>query len=154
MRKYTADDILDMQLKATKGWNNGNPEGHWYNEHLQPTTWRLSGWATKDEAARKAYSESKKPPRGWEGAPIDLDFIGSLENFSDDWAKVVQQLTNNENEQRQLLQQLPSGVANSRGERNRSTLSPISIQKMCASALYKDEWKCLGYPSPCDSVAV
>ena len=155
LKQYTADQILDMQLQSSNrvaGKSGKSPK--WWNEHLQPTTWRLSGWASENDAARKKYLGAKNPQR-WDGGPVDLNFIGALETFTDDWAEVVQHLTTNqaakESEQRQLLQPLPAGSSNSRGERNRSKLSPSAIQRMCKSPLYKDEWGCLGYPSPCET---
>ena len=162
----SADEVLDAQLAL--------PPGKWLNEHLQPSTWRLTGWTGDGYSNVAATANGRK-----------LDYIGALEAFGSDWPAAVGHMANLTAVQvRKLASQL-SEAKNSRSSKlprvsrrggdggagggggadggggggtpqrsssarnNRESLTVGGILKMCRSEQYRDEWRCLGYPSPC-----
>jgi hypothetical protein len=136
LKYLTMDEILDQQIE----------QGHlWVNEHLQPSTWRLGGWAGKGGEVKNSRA-------------VPLDFIGSVENFDVDFETIVSRLKHVTDEEVQRL--VAHEVKNAKNSSvsadvdvltatARSQLSPAAIQRMCKSELYCDEWRCTGYPSPC-----
>jgi len=120
LKHLTADELLDRQLQL---WAS---EHEWVNEHLQPSSWRLS-----------AYNG---------GAPVHLDFVGKLESITEQWAEVVTHFTNVSMPAMRKLKRVTK--ANSRGADPRSRLSASSVARMCSSELYGSEWECFGYPRP------
>lgn len=132
----TADDLLDRQLTL--------PLGRWLNEHLQPSTYQLSGWSKR--AAVGGWRKSGWSKRGIGSSSID--FVGALETFDIDWGDIVRKLAHVNGDQKQGL--LSTKIGNSRhDDEGRSKLSRKGILRMCQSQMYGDEWRCLGYPNPC-----
>jgi hypothetical protein len=173
----TADEMLDHQLELMPAPPKDHKKVMWFNEHLEPTTFRLTGWASDTAhanaggsasvnaslgakadagAAGKAGVKKASGAGGVSGRSItQFDFIGALETFEADWNLAILQFTNVTTAEKAILQyeHLSAGKSNSRdhggAESAASKLSPAGVQKLCRSALYKDEWRCLGYPSPC-----
>jgi hypothetical protein len=134
LNHYTMDDIMDLQIKR----------GHhsWVNEHVQPSTWRIGA-----RAGAKAR-----------GGSIQVDFIGTVENFDADFERIVSQFKNISSEQSKLLlahysanavKKKPKPPPADLDSTAHAHLSPLGIQRMCKSEVYGDEWRCMGYPSPC-----
>lgn len=117
----TADEMLDLQLK------NCMP-GNWINEHLQPSSYRLSG-----------YSRDR---------PVNLNFVGKLENMESDWATLVNIMLTELDESEKAWLAHSMIKANSKPSYPQSRLSDSGIRKMCKSELYRAEWACFGYPLP------
>ena len=136
LANLTADELLDKQLAM--------PFGSFLNEHLHPTTYQLSGWSKR--AAAGGWRAS-----GWSARGIGamaLDFVGALETFNTDWKDVVGKISRISKVQRKRL--LETKIGNSRHDvEGRSRLSEAAVQRMCTSEMYGDEWRCLGYASPC-----
>lgn len=120
MTNFTADELLDKTLAHFSEMQK------FPNEHLQPSSWRLSSFVGD-----------------W---PVHLDFIGKVETFDRDWPMIVRSFSNLTNAQRQHLLQVTA--ANVRESHPRATLSEAGIRKMCASELYGQEWDCFGYDLP------
>lgn len=138
LANLTADELLDKQLSM--------PSGAFLNEHLQPTTFHLSGWAKLKQAGRGSWRASGWSARGY-GA-MSVDFIGALESFDEDWQDVVDRFSGLSKQQKYHL--LQTQFSNSRHDvEGRSRLSDAAVRRMCRSETYGDEWRCLGYPSPC-----
>jgi len=114
LRILSADEILDAQL--------ARPLGSWVNEHLQPSSWRLSGYN--------------------DGQPVHLDFIGSTETLDEDWPAITNLMQNTTKDISSL------GTDNSHSHAATSKLSALGIKRMCASELYGSEWSCFGYQTP------
>ena len=109
--QLTADEALEAQLVL--------PIDEWLDEHLSPTTWRLTG-------SHAGHGASK------------LDFLGAVENMETDWPYVVNHIKNLNDRQKQDLLMIDS--RNSRNATSDSELSTEGIKRMCNSKLYKQEW--------------
>lgn len=123
-RRLSADAILQMQLKSPTTW---------LNEHLEPSTWRLSGITQ-------------------ERSQIRFNYIGALETLeSNDWDRITRIINIGVPNNASLSPTLDghSGTQayiNKRG--GSSILTSKGIQLMCASQHYQHEWRCLGYELP------
>eukprot|EP00928_Gymnodinium_smaydae_P011600 TRINITY_DN14262_c0_g5_i2.p1 TRINITY_DN14262_c0_g5~~TRINITY_DN14262_c0_g5_i2.p1 ORF type:complete len:260 (-),score=21.63 TRINITY_DN14262_c0_g5_i2:29-808(-) len=126
LREFSADELLDMQLQRFEEVKNGNVSALWLNEHFQPSSWRLSGYVGEE--------------------PVRLDFIGSVETFSEDWPAATMSFANVSRREKKQLQ----GIEHKRSRKatERSLLSPNAIQRMCKSELFEHEWECIGYERP------
>ena len=202
-RAYSSvDEMLDAQLAL--------PPGKWLNEHLQPSTWRLTGWAGNGKVGSSShrYGHGNKAYSSIAGPTVKMDYIGALESFDSDWIGAVGHMSNlTVNQVQKLIQQhwvnpsklkpdqqprqrkgsggdgfdgggggraggvsgggnnggngngvgvAVSGVevglyATAAGKKERLQLSRAALLKMCQSYQYRDEWRCLGYQSPCAS---
>lgn len=129
LASFSADTILTRQLAS---YNHAGTVP-WVNEHLQPSTWRLSG-------------------RIGGGLSADMNFIGTLETLANDWPEIVKNFANLDNDEAiKLLKPLEQDHSSGRfvGPTGKSSLlSDKGIRRMCASDLYGSEWRCLGYPLP------
>lgn len=140
LTNITADDMLDMVLgdgtlpKYSEPVKNcgktHNLEYGWVNEHLQPSSWRITG-ETND---RKH---------------LQMTFIGKLEHMNRDWNELLTRvLIDKEEEYLIPLLEEKMWVKNAREKDPRSILSKESIRKMCKSERYKREWACFQYDPP------
>lgn len=134
----SADELLDTLLDediTSASIKSRGMTGMFLNEHLQPTTYRLSG----------GFANGSRP---------HFNFIGELASFDADWEYIVRQgfvdsLTTSQI--KNLLK--PAGHSNHRDSHiskhgKASTLSDDSVRRMCRSKLYREEWRCLGYDLP------
>lgn len=114
-----ADEILkDVMTK-----------GRFTNEHLQPSSFRLS-----------AYDASTPP------SMHNLDFIGKVEEIEHDWPIIIDSMENLEEETRKRMKVLHK--MNSRTAHSDTRLSEAAIRQMCKSDMYRLEWECFGYDIP------
>jgi len=121
--KYFANMTADEILKDVMA------KGYFTNEHLQPSSFRLS-----------AYDASTPP------SMHNLDFIGKVEDIEHDWSIIVDAMKGigeGTKQQMKTLQKL-----NSRVEDPDTVLSEAAIQQMCNSDMYRFEWECFGYDLP------
>ena len=143
----TADELLDKQLDDFEHSpdTNSRGSGPWINEHLQPNTYRLTGFT---------HEQTK---------PVRLDFVGLLEDFDAELGRAADlydsttasntpcaaahaaKTSNASNTGgparcgvRLLFDHLrgASGKSNSRAEVKASELSERGVAKLCASDLY------------------
>eukprot|EP00928_Gymnodinium_smaydae_P011601 TRINITY_DN14262_c0_g6_i1.p1 TRINITY_DN14262_c0_g6~~TRINITY_DN14262_c0_g6_i1.p1 ORF type:complete len:380 (-),score=26.21 TRINITY_DN14262_c0_g6_i1:41-1180(-) len=126
LSQFSADELLDMQLQRFEEVKNGNISALWLNEHLQPSSWRMSGYVGQE--------------------PVRLDFIGSVETFSEDWPAATSSFANISLREKEKLHVL--GHDNPREATEQSMLSQDAIKRMCKSGLYEHEWECFGYERP------
>lgn len=139
MLKYSADDMLDLILNAPLEKTNTPPEKHcgepfnqeygWLNEHLQPSSWRLTG-ETNDRQH------------------LNFDFIGKLETFDRDWNEMLKRINLEPSENYMVPILTDMWTKNKKEPVDRSRLSPDSIRKMCNSQRYGREWDCFDYDLP------
>jgi hypothetical protein len=128
---------------------------HWFNEHLQPTTYRLSAWAADPDPTAASSGGAPVAQSTHVRGTTQFDFIGALESFADDWLITVSKFSNiSADEHHMLTNDLDHSQSNTRAdnggtESRATTLSAAGVQRLCQSPLYRDEWRCLGYPSPC-----
>ena len=122
LANFSADELLDKQLSSKR----------WINEHLQPSTWRLTGHLKKGDG-----NISTIPT---------YDFIAALEYIDRDLAITAANIHGMDSAQIRAFVAIQ--VYNAREPTNKSTLSDDGIRKMCQSPQYKDEWTCLGYDLP------
>ena len=134
LRGLSADALLQKQLSGSSEDELSNERSIiWINEHLQPSSWRLSGRIRGNQN-------------------LNLTFIGALETIVADWPEIVKRFVNLDHKQSaSLLEPLElehssSRFVNSKGKS--SLLSDDGIRQMCNSELYGSEWRCLGYPLP------
>ena len=138
--RLSVDAILDLQLRMEK-WL---PTGAFLNEHLEPSSYRLSG---NDAHGKKLWPH----------------FIGKLENLEDshsnDWRTLLGSLHLDvagpfRAKAAALNQQLPfirPGLyANSTDPTHAvgAKLSDDSVRRLCDSPNYAHEWRCFGYALP------
>jgi len=131
LRRLTADELLDMQLglshQLTRPVVGGSCQQNWVDQHLQPSSWRLSA-------------------QGMDGKALHFDCVGQTETFDDDWGTVLSSMANISRRDLERLSAI--GKANVREHDPRSKLSPQAIRRMCQSWVYGHEWDCFGYPRP------
>ena len=148
LANLTADELLDKQLDDFEHSpdTNSRGSGPWINEHLQPNTYRLTGFT---------HEQTK---------PVRLDFVGLLEDFDAELGRAADlydsttasstpcaaahaaKTSNASNTGgpgarcgvRLLFDHLrgASGKSNSRAEVKASELSDRGVAKLCASDLY------------------
>jgi len=140
LENITADAMLDMVLGDgtvpqgnTPVKNCGrthNLEFGWVNEHLQPSSWRLTG-----------ESHDRKH--------LEFTFIGKLEYMNRDWNELLTRIEVDKEEE-YLLPLLEEKMwnKNPREKDPKSILSPEAIRKMCKSERYRREWACFQYDPP------
>lgn len=119
LQNMSMDEMLLEQISR--------PYGHWMNEHLEPSTWRLSGFTST-------------------GKLLNVTTIGKLEHLHEDLVRISESFTNLTQVERANLAK-PLTHRNSK-KHNNDSLSAGAITKMCRSVHYKDEWRCFGYPLP------
>ena len=119
MQNLSADVILQHQLSL--------PLGHWVDEHVQPSSWRLSG-----------YNVGSRP--------IRLDYIATTETLDKDWPAIVHSILKigSTNQSKLLSLSLVNVGANT----SDSKLSRAGVRAMCKSKVYQHEWECFGYEVP------
>uniref|UniRef100_A0A6U3XFT8 Sulfotransferase domain-containing protein n=1 Tax=Octactis speculum TaxID=3111310 RepID=A0A6U3XFT8_9STRA len=134
----TADDVLARQL--------AKEPGKFLNEHLQPTTYRLSGQIKSDQKKKKSHHSSRI------SIFENIDYIGELTTVGFDLRQIANRLSNIADSDRVAF---ASDLSQARSSESRgydltltSSLSPDSIRAMCNSVHYGDEWRCLGYSYP------
>ena len=147
LANLTADELLDKQLDDFEHSPDMNSRGSgpWINEHLQPNTYRLTGFT---------HEQTK---------PVRLDFVGLLEDFDAELGRAADlydsttasstpcaaahaaKTSNASNTGgparcgvRLLFDHLrgASGKSNSRAEVKASELSDRGVAKLCASDVY------------------
>jgi hypothetical protein len=105
----------------------------WVDEHFESQILRLSG-ATKD------------------GSPVPLNFVGRVESFEHDWARLMDHLGVKEGDPRRVTpgHQEHSCDIPERGKVvQRQRESPVTtLEKVAVAALYHDDFECLGYHKP------
>jgi len=140
LANITADDMLDMVLGDGVLPNGNTPQRNcgkthnlefgWVNEHLQPSTWRLTG-----ETSDRKH--------------LEFTFIGKLETMNRDWNEFLTRVNVDKEEEylMPLLEEKPR-IVNAREKDPRSILSAEGIRKMCKSERYRREWECFQYDIP------
>jgi len=119
LENMTADDMLVAQLSL--------PLGSWVDDHLQPSSFSLSAMSAA-------------------GTPVQVDFVGKLEQSPGVWDEIINKLSSLTDDQRGKLRVLVR--SNNHNPDPRAKLSPESIKLLCASNLYGYEWTCFGYELP------
>jgi len=119
LNNMTADDMLLAQLSL--------PLGSWVDDHLQPSSFGLSAMSAA-------------------GTPVQLDFVGKLEQSPGVWDAILDTLSSLTEDQGRNLRVLVR--SNNHNTDPRAKLSAQSIKLLCASNLYGHEWACFGYELP------
>ena len=126
LANFSADELLTMQLSSSPG--------KWVNEHLQPSTWRLTGNLKQDDG------------QGLLPKIPSYNFIGAIETIARDIAIISANIQGMNASQIQAFVDIE--IANAREHTYKSRLSDDGIRRFCQSPEYKDEWGCLGYDIP------
>jgi len=121
LENLTSDEMLYLQLKKSK-------EGSFINEHLMPSTWRLTGRDKNDKIVNMDFIGAIET--------IDVDFPYAASNFHDITPAQYKGFSTKQNK---IIQKKPDP---------RDKLSKEAIRAMYASDVYHDEWRCFGYPLP------
>jgi hypothetical protein len=116
----SADEILEEVISS----------GRFTNEHLMPSSYRLSAF------------DASTPP-----SMVNFDFIGKLEHFDNDWSRIVDGMQGLDKALRKELKR-SLGQVNGREDDPTSKLTEVGIQRMCQSSMYKFEWDCFDYELP------
>eukprot|EP00316_Scyphosphaera_apsteinii_P013227 CAMPEP_0119347372 /NCGR_PEP_ID=MMETSP1333-20130426/108489_1 /TAXON_ID=418940 /ORGANISM="Scyphosphaera apsteinii, Strain RCC1455" /LENGTH=210 /DNA_ID=CAMNT_0007359911 /DNA_START=118 /DNA_END=750 /DNA_ORIENTATION=+ len=134
----SADAVLDQQLRQ---FGKEFRPGRWINEHLQPSSWRLSGW-----------------DRG--GVPYKIAFIGKVESLQQDLLLLTEKLSEqqkNTSRERYMIASVAKVIATNSKRSHvspndcigcTSKLSEAGVARLCNSSIFAHDWACFGYPPP------
>lgn len=122
--RLSADEILDLILPYVDEALPVTDWARWRNEHLQPSTWRLSGTDISSER-------------------IEPTFVGRIESFDRDWPQLLRLLALSPQDAKTLQRQIPRANAQTYDH-----LSEAAVARLCDAPAFAYEWACLGYSLP------
>ena len=148
LRNLSADAMLQLVLTRRSNRRPGRSCCWWLDDHLQPSSYRLSGIERRAPLAH--------------ARPIRLDFVGKLEDINQSILELLQRWPplRSSLKQKKMLSRLPKAQQptlsdprmiawlNARPGQG-STLSPSAICAMCRSFLYGNDFILFNYTLSC-----